>query len=348
MTQSLFNQSFLHDSLNLSQDVLPQQKSLASGIVLKLHQRGVLEVIPANLDENTKHIVASCGVHGDETAPMELVDKIVADIESGLLNIEHRCLFIIAHPEATNIHKRFVEENLNRLFDIKEHPLSKDTSITKERVIAETLKSLVKQFYQNTDSSRRWHLDLHCAIRLSKHYSFAVSPKSRHPVRSRELVEFIEKGHVEAILLSNAPSGTFSWYSAENFAAQAVTLELGRVAKIGHNQLEKLAAFDVALRELITNSPSNQQPKKPVIYRVSRTVVRLNEDFDFLFSDDVENFTSFKHGEVFGHDGDKPLMAKNEGEAVVFPNRHVAVGQRAALMVCEVKTRYEDDQLVYD
>ncbi|QSA19971.1 succinylglutamate desuccinylase, partial [Vibrio furnissii] len=47
-------------------------------------------------------------------------------------------------------------------------------------------------------------------------------------------------------------------------------------------------------------------------------------------------------------DGDKPLMAKNEGEAIVFPNRHVAIGQRAALMVCTVDTRYEDDQLVYD
>lgn len=84
------------------------------------------------------------------------------------------------------------------------------------------------------------------------------------------------------------------------------------------------------------------------MYRVSRTIVRLHEDFDFRFSDDVENFTAFMHGEVFGHDGDKPLMAKNEGEAIVFPNRKVAIGQRAALMVCKVNTRYEDDQLVYD
>lgn len=49
------------------------------------------------------------------------------------------------------------------------------------------------------------------------------------------------------------------------------------------------------------------------MYRVSRTIVRLHDDFDFRFSDDVENFTAFMHGEVFGHDGDKPLMAKNEG-----------------------------------
>jgi len=346
MTRPLFKNSFLLDTLDLSHEVLPQEESVAGGVVLKVHQRGVLEVIPTQLDIESKHIVISCGVHGDETAPMELVDKIITDITSGFLKVNQRCLFIIAHPESTNIHKRFVEENLNRLFDNKEQ--INDAPMTKERVIAENLKSLVQQFFQNTQQSQRWHLDLHCAIRLSKHYSFAVSPKSRHPVRSKQLVEFIENGHVEAILLSNAPSGTFSWYSAENFAAQAVTLELGRVAKIGENDLDKLVAFDLALRNLIAGTEAEHEPRKPIIYRVSRTVVRLNEDFDFLFTDEVENFTSFKHGEVFGHDGDKPLMAKNEGEAVVFPNRHVAVGQRAALMVCEVKTRYENEQLVYD
>ncbi|MCL9783441.1 succinylglutamate desuccinylase [Vibrio sp. S4M6] len=342
MTKPLFKKSFLFDSLDLTQEVVPQVLELPTGVMLKVLQRGVLEVTPAQTDESTKHMVISCGVHGDETAPMELVDQMINDVMEGTLPIQERCLFIIAHPESTNIHKRFVEENLNRLFDDKETP------VTKESVIAENLKRLVDQFFQNTQESQRWHLDLHCAIRLSKHYSFAVSPKSRHPVRSKELVEFIENAHVEAILLSNAPSGTFSWFSAENYAAQAVTMELGRVARIGENDLKRLSVFDVALRNLVARRQSEHEAQKPIIYRVSRTVVRLNEDFDFLFSDDVENFTAFKHGEVFGHDGDKPLMAKNEGEAIVFPNRHVAVGQRAALMVCAVKTRYENDQLVYD
>jgi succinylglutamate desuccinylase len=161
-------------------------------------------------------------------------------------------------------------------------------------------------------------------------------------------MEFVASGHIDAVMFSNAPSSTFSWFSAENFEAQALTVELGRVARIGENDLDKLVAFDLAMRDLIASSEAEHLPRAPVMYRVSRTIVRLHEDFDFMFDDDVENFTSFKHGEVFGHDGDKPLMAKNEGEAVVFPNRHVAIGQRAALMVCPVKTRYEEGQLVYD
>ncbi|MBW3694930.1 succinylglutamate desuccinylase [Vibrio sp. T187] len=342
MTKSLFRQSFLFDSLDLEQEMLAGQRVLSNGVQLTVHQRGVLEVVPANYTEKSKNVIFSCGIHGDETSPMELVDKLIEDIETGFQKVEARCLFIIAHPEATIAHTRFLDENLNRLFD------DKPRESNREVVIADQLKTIVTDFYKETAAETRWHLDLHCAIRLSKHYSFAVSPKVRHAVRSKELIEFINSGHVEAVLLSNSPTSTFSWYSAEHFGAQALTMELGQVARIGDNQLDKLTAFDLAMRNLVAEAKPEHLPKKSIIYRVSRTIVRLHDDFDFMFADNVENFTSFKHGEVFGHDGDKPLMAKNENEAVVFPNRHVAIGQRAALMVCEVETRFEHDQLVYD
>ena len=342
MTKSLFRQSFLFDSLDLEQEMPAGRTVLSNGVELKLHQRGVLEVIPADYSDQSKNIIFSCGVHGDETSPMELVDKLIEDIETGFQTVEARCLFIIAHPEATNAHTRFLDVNLNRLFDEKERESNREVEIAK------WLKKSVTDFYEGTQIETRWHLDLHCAIRLSKHYSFAVSPKVRHAVRSKALVEFINSAHVEAILLSNSPSSTFSWYSAENFAAQALTMELGQVARIGENQLDKLTAFDLAMRNLVSEIEPEHLPKRTITYRVSRTIVRLHDDFDFMFTDDVENFTSFKHGEVFGHDGDKPLMAKNENEAVVFPNRKVSIGQRAALMVCEVETRFEHDQLVYD
>ncbi|EKO3687316.1 succinylglutamate desuccinylase [Vibrio sp. 11986-1-5] len=342
MTTSLFRRSFLFDSLDIDQPMPSGEITTQAGVRLKLWQRGVLEVLPAHYSADSKNMVISCGVHGDETAPMELVDKLIDDIVSGFQRVQQRCLFIIAHPKATLRHTRFIEENLNRLFDDKPHAASLEADI------ANQLKTQISQFFAQTAPETRWHLDLHCAIRLSKHYSFAVSPKTRHPVRSRALMEFIESAHIEAVMLSNAPASTFSWFSAEHFAAQAMTVELGQVAKLGENDLARLAAFDLALRDLVAAEKSEHLAKKTTMYRVSRTIVRLHEDFDFRFGDDVENFTSFMHGEVFGHDGDKPLMAKNEGEAIVFPNRKVAIGQRAALMVCKVDTRYEDDQLVYD
>ncbi len=342
MTKSLFRQSFLFDSLDLEQSIKSDELTTSTGVKLKLLQRGVLEVIPPQQDEHAKNVIISCGIHGDETAPMELIDKLVNDIVSGFQNVTERCLFIIANPEATANHARFLEHNLNHLFDDKPHAASK------ELAVADNLKLIVHNFYADTPAESRWHLDLHCAIRNSKHYSFAVSPKARHQVRSKAIMDFIENGHVDAVMFSNAPACTFSWYCAETYAAQAMMIELGQVAPIGSNDLTRLTAFDLAMRDLIARSQSEHLSRKATMYRVSRTIVRLHEDFDFLFDDDIENFTSFMHGEVFGHDGDKPLMAKNEEEAIVFPNRHVSVGERAALMVCKVNIRYEDGQAVYD
>ncbi|WP_234495816.1 succinylglutamate desuccinylase [Vibrio maritimus] len=342
MTKSFFRQSFLKDTLETETEFTATSITTPDGVKLDHRYRGVLEVTPSHMDEDSEHIIISCGIHGDETAPMELVDKMVDDIASGFLKLKARCLFIIAHPEATNRHTRFIDENLNRLFGNKERAVNREVAIAKH------LKQLVEAFYQDTAVARRWHLDLHCAIRESKHYSFVVSPKTRHAVRSKALFDYVASAHMDAVLLSNAPSSTFSWFSAENYGAQALTMELGRVARIGENDLEKLLAFDLATRDLLAAEQPEHLAKAPIMYRVSRTIVRHHDDFDFLFDDNVENFTEFKHGEVFGHDGDKPLMAKNDHEAIVFPNRKVTIGQRAALMVVNVATRYEDDQLVYD
>lgn len=343
MVKPLFRQSFLYDTLDLDNEMPARQLELVSGASVKLLQRGVLEVTPYAMSDNSKSIVISTGIHGDETAPMELIDSIISDILSGELKITERCLFLIGHPVATNSHVRFIDENLNRLFDDKPHAESM------ENQLAEQHKKVVTDFYSGTEMHQRWHLDLHCAIRKSRHYTFAVSPKVTNSYsRSKGLISFIEKAHIEAILLSNSPSSTFSWYSAENFAAQALTLELGRVAPLGENDLSVLETFDNALRGLLTNSMESLPSKELTTYRVTQTIKRLHKDFDFNFSDDVENFTEFEHGQVIGHDGDKLLFAKVEHEAVVFPNRKVAVGQRAALMVSPVETRYEDDQLVYD
>ncbi|CAH0526117.1 succinylglutamate desuccinylase [Vibrio hippocampi] len=342
MTKSLFRQSFLKDTLNTDAEFVGGSLVTDNGVTLEHRARGLLEVTPETLGPDSKHIIISCGVHGDETAPMELIDKLIADIESGSTTLKARCLFIIAHPAATNQQQRFVDENLNRLFGDKKYPQSQELDIAKR------LKSWVADFYQGVEVEQRWHLDLHCAIRQSKHYSFVVSPKVRHETRSKALFDFVSSAQIDAILLSNAPSSTFSWFTAENYEAQALTMELGRVAALGDNDLARLKAFDVATRHLLADEKLQQASSTPVIYRVARSIIRREEDFGFLFDDDVENFTEFMHGEVFGHDGDKPLMAKNEHEAIVFPNRHVKVGQRAALMVVAVSARYDGDQLVYD
>ncbi|MDW6004233.1 succinylglutamate desuccinylase [Vibrio mangrovi] len=342
MSNSLFRQSFLIDSLYSDGALLSSEYTTDDGVLLKLHCPGVLEVIPPQLDEKTQHIVVSCAIHGKDAGPVELVNRIVSDIESGFQPVREHCLFIIAHLEALKHHTQFFDENLERLFDDKPRESSQ------ELVIADNLKIFLKAFWKETSSENRWHFDLHSTLNPSSYHTFAISPKVRHTVRPKALVNFVELSHLDALVLANAPSSSFSWYTADCYSARSLAIALGQSSRLGQSLLDRFNAFDITLRDLCAREPNEHLPRKTKFYRVSRTIVRMNDDFDFIFSDEVENFTAFVHGEVFGHDGDKPLMAKNEGEAILFPDKYVSVGEQAALMVCPVTVRYEQDQLVYD
>lgn len=344
MTKALFQDTLLNDTLDMTRPVTLGSIMSQSGVTVTVHERGFIEVIPPASRDVDKHVIISAGVHGNETTPLEMMDRWMSDILAGKLDIGCRCLFIIAHPEAINQHTRFIDTNLNRLFDDQVIPTNA------ESVIAARIKHYTEAFFCNTPKDARWHLDLHCSIRRSKHHSFAVSPRSRNETRSLDLVNFLSAAQVEALMLANAPSSTYSWYSAEHHSAQALTIELGQVNRIGENDLAQFKAFDRAIRFLLAGQglAMAKHDHLPVMYRVTRTLMRLNQDFNFLFAEDVENFTSFVHGEVFGHDGDKPLMAQNANEAIVFPNPRVEIGQRAALMVCQVTIRYEHGQIIFD
>ncbi|MDN3679271.1 succinylglutamate desuccinylase [Vibrio tapetis subsp. quintayensis] len=368
MQTAIFENSFLNDTLNFKLNATKGVYSLSNGAKLNILARGVAEYVPETVGLKTKHIIISTGIHGNETAPIELVAQMVEDIISGSLQPLHRCLFIIAHPESTNAETRFIDENLNRLFGEKspsplEEPAKGDPAKknsadvvpkTVESVIAEALKEYVTDFYHGTEAHLRWHLDLHCAIRTSQHYTFAVSPHTEHKVRSQELFTFLTNSKIEAALLSNAASSTFSWYSGHVFAAQALTMELGQVAKLGCNDLSRIESFKQGLTDLICASNSvlkhndGQGLDAIKLYRVNRTINRTQEEFSFTFDNKVANFTAFSMGELIGFDGETLLYADAEGEAVVFPNANVAIGQRAALMVVEADGKFENEQLVYN
>lgn len=340
--------AFLTASLDMDSPEEFGQWQTESGIECTLLARGVLAITPANLAKDAKAIVISSGIHGDETAPIELVQRLTEQILSGQIQPAHRLLLIIGHPEAIVRHQRFIDENMNRLFKQMNDESNPDT------VRANTLQALLRGFYASAcfDDPQRWHLDLHCAIRDSVHYTFAVSPYSEQPTRSLPLFSFLQQAEVEAVLMANSPSPTFSWFSAAYFGAQAFTLELGKVAPFGENDLLRLAPFYQALQALITTPTHEAQRQSQwqedalAIYKVTRTLVKQSDDFSFTFPNDQANFTFFDQGALLGKDGNTEYYSLEGGEAIVFPNANVAVGQRAALLVQQTGVTLTDQVTV--
>ncbi|OBT12129.1 hypothetical protein A9264_03030 [Vibrio sp. UCD-FRSSP16_10] len=346
MAKALFETSFLQDTLHAS-EIIPQQRTLQNGVTVDVVQRGVIKVSPAHLSENAvisdkdqqKYLVLSSAIHGNETAPIEIIDDIVTQILKQTLTPAHHLLLIIAHPQAILAKQRFIDTNLNRLFADCNYAPSIESDL------ADSLKVSVSQFWEDVPIKARWHLDMHCSIRASQHYTFAISPHSAYPTRNEAFIEFLQQGQIEALLLSDEPSSTFSWFSASYFGAQSATVELGQVAEFGHNDMQRLSKFQTALINFIQDhATTNRYPM--TTYQVSRSIYRQHQDFEFYFDKALPNFSSFALGEALGKSGTQTLLMDVEQGCVVFPNPNVELTQRAALIVQPCATQYVNHQLM--
>ncbi len=289
-----------------------------------------------------KDIVLSSAVHGNETAPIEICARFIQQIILGEFELAERVLFIFGNPPAINIGERFVEENLNRLFS-GGHSQDQGQGaglINQERQRALLLENTVRDFFNQGDkialNRARFHYDLHTAIRGSKNDKFAVYPFRHGKPWVKEQLQFMLACGINTILLSGSPTTTFSYFSAQQFNAHAFTVELGKVRPFGENNMADFSEITASLSQLLKAEPLVLKPYHNEdfnLFQINQVINRNHEHFVLHFADDVENFTSFPVGTVIATDGDTDYTIQAEGEAIIFPNAKVAIGQRALLTV---------------
>lgn len=291
--------------------------------------------------ESNKDIVLSCAVHGNETAPIELCNDLIKRLLTEDIQANQRVMFLIGNPQAIKLNRRFVDENLNRLFNGGH---ASGDSQNPERIRAKALEQYVERFYldqtaenekrNETSPRQRIHYDLHTAIRASKHEKFAIYPYCPEQKYSSEQIMFLAGAGIDTILFHNEPTTTFSYFSSHHFQADAFTVELGKVYPMGQNDMSRFTQLTDRLIGLIT---ADDLPILPLdmdvvnLYQVARSINKHVEDFCFSFSDDVENFTAFQQGDVLATEGGQAVIVEHAMEAIVFPNAKVPVGQRTVL-----------------
>lgn len=304
---------------------------------ISLLDTGVLLVEPKDNKNVGKAIVISSGIHGNETAPIEIVNQLVQEIVLGETIVHNRVLFIIGNPVAMNLSQRFELENLNRLFCGKHQ----DIAPCYERERAEKLESVVSEFFlQSAEGNERLHYDLHTAIRSSKYQKFAIYPYQDGKAWNEEQLRFLHNSGIDAVLLGHAPSGTFSYFSSANFNAHAFTVELGKVMPFGQNDMVSFQKMTNNLRALIQNQPVDSYDQKEdslKVFEVVGDLVKESDEFVLNIADDVSNFTDFPVGTLLATDGRAQYYTTKVGESIVFPNANVANGQRAGLIVIPTK-----------
>ncbi len=303
---------------------------LPGGARVSAPTEGVVVIEPS---EPIGELILSAGVHGNETAPMELLDALLEAMAAGALNPAVRLLVVFGNPQAIREDRRFIEHDMNRLFGA-----DWDTAPNVlEARRAAALEALVDGFFSKSprDDLPRWHLDLHTAIRDSHIERFGLHPNPADGVYAHEQIARLGALGVSTMLLQSEDSPTFSFWTRRYFDTAGFTLELGKALPFGRNNLARLADFADGLWQWIEGSleAPDYRPEAFRLFKVARQVMKRSDDFRLHLDDKVANFTPLASGSVLAEDGDTRWLVDEDNARIIFPNPRVQSGQRAGLVI---------------
>ncbi|MEK6350851.1 MAG: succinylglutamate desuccinylase [Burkholderia sp.] len=303
---------------------------------------GLLELAPEVLCMSAvgapAAVLVSAGVHGDETAPIELVSALVRDLTRGALPLTSRLLVVLGHPGAMRAGTRYLDDDLNRLFNGR-HAQRADS---RDAPRAAALEAAALRFFEGAPAGRqaRWHLDMHTAIRASAFERFALLPHTGEPP-TRAMIDWLGRAGIAAVLLHTEKGNTYSQFTASACGALTCTLELGKVRPFGQNDLSRFAAADAAVRQLVSGTlfrADDVPPAPPRVFTVIGQITKQSEAFELFVANDVPNFTPLPRDTLVARDGSYRYQVSHDEERIVFPNPSVKPGLRAGLMVVDTTT----------
>jgi succinylglutamate desuccinylase len=300
----------------------------AAGLIVHAPGKGMLTV--KSPDPGRPSVLVSVGVHGDETGPIEMLAHILDALPPASLAVN--LMLCVGNIDAILAGKRFLDADLNRMF----RPVRGGLAGTAEAARADDMIAATVAFFEGA-APRRWHLDLHTAIRPSVYPTFAVVPDLVQEDDKHMLVDWLGQAAIGAIIMNPSSAGTYSYYTAEHHGAAGTTVELGRVGTLGENDLSQFAAVSVALDGLLRGVvlPPAATPSR--VFRLAQEIIKLSDDFKMGFGKETQNFTALKRGDIIATDQETVYTVFHEEELVVFPNPDVRVGLRAGLMVTPVE-----------
>ncbi len=314
---------------------LPElRRGETAGLTWQWLDNGIMQLLPRR--PAAASVVVSAGVHGNETAPVELLDGLLAELLAGRRELAVRLLVVLGNPGALRAGRRYLVNDLNRMFGQRgTEGFIEGEETARSRRLQAGLRDFFGYSGSGHDGLPRWHVDLHTAIRGSRHVRFALLPYQREPY-APALLAWLAAAGLDALVTHRAAGSTFTHFSSDRLQAASATLELGKALPFGDNDHSQFSAAREALAALIGDKawPARQGPPMRR-YRVSQQITRSRADFALLIPPDTLNFTCFSQGELLARENGREYRVREPREWVLFPNPAVALGLRAGLMLVE-------------
>ncbi|MCH7313765.1 succinylglutamate desuccinylase [Acinetobacter sp. ANC 3882] len=318
-------------TLTLEQRVPVQMQGETAGFTWQWLGEGLLQCTPKTSYRKT--MVLSAGIHGNETAPIELLANIINDVFAERLNLAVRVLFVFGNPEAIRHGVRYLENDMNRMFCGTYQDLIQD----QETERAAHLEQVTAQFFADSSAeAQRYHYDLHTAIRASLLPVFALFPYQTAPYDDF-LIHSLKAADLDALVYHNAAGKTFTHFTTERFQAASSTLELGKAKPFGENDLAEFATTDQMLRAVLSDQALPIRQKADIRqFKVVDSILKQSENFQLNLSANAPNFSTFQQGEVIATQQAGNYVAHDQQVWILFPNPNVKTGLRAGLILKEM------------
>lgn len=300
-----------------------------AGFEVRLPARGILQITsPAQRGERLS-VLLSVGVHGDETAPIEMLAHLLAALAGAPHALAVDLMVVVGNPDAIRQGRRFVDVDMNRLFA----GAGKAPPHAAETARADLIMAATAAFF-SAPATAKWHLDLHTAIRRSHYPKFAIVPQATGVSGKAAMLAWLGGADIAAVILNSKPASTYSAYTAREFGAVSCTAELGQVGVLGQNDLHQLAGMQAAIDALIRSGTTQPlHPHAPHVFQVAQEIIKHSDAFRMEPDRATQNFTALAPQALIAQDGEIVYRVGPVQEYVVFPNPDVHIGQRAGLMV---------------
>jgi len=172
------------------------------------------------------------------------------------------------------------------------------------------------------------HFDLHATIQPSVHETFALTPQ----------LDDCYFPHIppsiEAIVFNSSRSSTFSAFTSTEFRCLSSTIEIGQKHDFGDNDSNlKWVFFDYFKNAIQDQKTFALNHKRVLRYKIVDEIIRDAEDFVLNPCLEHNNFSHCPRDQWLFRSAGQETHCHDDNSYCLFPNNHVAVGQRAGLIV---------------
>jgi|AntRauTorcE11897_2_1112592.scaffolds.fasta_scaffold01482_7 predicted deacylase len=260
-----------------------------------------------------QHLLVFGGIHGDEVCGPIALQKLVDELESGVIKILTGKITIVpvCNPKAYEQQKRFIDKNLNRV--IMHHP----NPTAYEEYLANEIVKLI------SDTQADALLDLHSYTSGTRPFLFVDSPSDENIAFAKSLsINDWITGWSELYPPASGESDTTGFADTQNMAA--LTIECGQHKDPAANDVAYQTTIEAMSHFGILNDTEKSQasPHKN-IHRLEKIIVK-EEGGDFI--QDWQHLDTVRQGTVMAvRSTGQEIIAKKDS-VILLPHREATVG----------------------